>query len=214
MPHQLADLPYARHLAPFDGDLEPEGDYECVHVDGRTLEDLAAGNARFTQCAFTGLVVGRGSLRFARFADVWLREVRWIGTDVSDTAWQDAEMIDGALSGVDAGGTNLRRIRFEGCKFDSVNFRKSVLRDVTFVDCVLRHTDFGDAKLTNVTFPGTALDDISFAKAQLAKVDLRGATALGVTDGLDALRGATINHTQLLDLAPVFARHLGLVVKD
>lgn len=51
-------------------------------------------------------------------------------------------------------------------------------------------------------------------RAQLKKVDLRGAVALGITGGIDALRGATISSTQLLDLAPVFAQALGVTVQD
>ncbi|MFI9504017.1 pentapeptide repeat-containing protein [Nocardia sp. NPDC052566] len=212
MPNKLEDLPYARYLTPFEGELEPEGEYECAQISG-VFEDAHIGYARFSESAFTGVVATRGSMRFAQFADVWLRDVRWVGTDVSDTAWRDSEMIAGALSGVDLAGSQLRRLRFEGCKFDSVNFRKSNLRDVEFVDCVLRHADFADASLTNVRFPGSILDEITLSRAELTKVDLRGAHAIGIAEGMEALRGATITPGQLMDLAPAFARHFGIVVR-
>ncbi|MFI7670531.1 pentapeptide repeat-containing protein [Nocardia sp. NPDC049526] len=214
MPNELEDLPYARYLTPLESDLEPEGDYDCVHVSGGDIDDIEAGNSRFSETVFTSLAINRGSLRFSRFTDVWQRNVRWVGTDLSDTSWQDVELIAGALSGVDAGGANLRRVRFEGCKFDSVNFRKAKLREVQFVDCVLRHTDFGDAELTKVTFPGTTVEGLLINRARLQQVDLRGAAHLDVAEGLDALRGATITPLQLLDLAPVFAKAIGLTVRD
>ena len=44
-------------------------------------------------------------------------------------------------------------------------------------------------------------------------MDLRGA-ALGVTAGYESLRGATINGGQLIALAPLLARHLGITVTD
>ncbi|WP_433634431.1 pentapeptide repeat-containing protein [Nocardia sp. CA-120079] len=214
MPNELEELPYARYLTPLESDLEPEGDYDCVHITGDDLDDIEAGNSRFSETVFTSLAINRGSLRFSRFTDVWQRNVRWVGTDLSDTSWQDVELIAGALSGVDAGGANLRRVRFEGCKFDSVNFRKTKLREVQFVDCVLRHTDFGDAELTKVTFPGTTVEGLLINRARLQQVDLRGAAHLDVAEGLDALRGATITPLQLIDLAPEFAKAIGITVRD
>lgn len=214
MPDQLEDLPYARFLKPLEGALEPEGEYDCVHVTGADMDDVEAGNGRFNETVFTSLAINRGSLRFSRFTDVWQRNVRWVGTDLSDTSWQDVELIAGALSGVDAGGANLRRVRFEGCKFDSVNFRRAKLREVQFVDCVLRHTDFGEADLTKLSFPGTTVEGLLINRARLQQVDLRGAAHLDIAEGLDALRGATITPLQLLDLAPEFARSIGITVRD
>lgn len=214
MPNELEELSYARFLTPLEGELEREGDYDCVHISGADIDDVEAGHARFNETVFTSMAITRGSMRFSRFSDVWQRNVRWVGTDLSDTSWQDVELIAGALVGVDAGGANLRRVRFEGCKFDSVNFRKAKLREVQFVDCVLRHVDFGDADLTKVSFPGTTVEGLLLNRARLKAVDLRGAVHLNIAEGLDALRGATITPLQLLDLAPEFARTIGITVRE
>ncbi|MEV0032073.1 pentapeptide repeat-containing protein [Nocardia sp. NPDC050793] len=214
MARELTDLPFARYLTPLEEEPEREGDYDCVHVDDRQLEHLAAEHVRFAESALSSLTVTRGSFRYGRFVDVWLRAVAFVGTELADTSWQDAEFVEGALSGVDAGGAVLRRVRFEGCKFDSVNFRGAKLREVSFVDCVLRHTDFGDAELNTVSFPGSDLTDLSLNKTRMRKVDLRGATRIGVAEGLDGLRGATITPLQLMDLAPSFASMLGIIVAD
>ncbi|MEU2255282.1 pentapeptide repeat-containing protein [Nocardia xishanensis] len=214
MARELADLPFARYLTPLEEEPEREGDYDCVHVDDRQLEHLGAEHVRFAESALSSLTVTRGSFRYGRFTDVWLRAVAWIGTDLSDTSWQDAEFVEGAFSGVDAGGAVLRRVRFEGCKFDSVNFRRAKLREVSFVDCVLRHTDFGDADLTTVSFPGSTLTDLSLTKTTMRKVDLRGATRIGIADGIEGLRGATVTPLQLMDLAPSFASALGITVAE
>ncbi|MEU2037161.1 pentapeptide repeat-containing protein [Nocardia niwae] len=214
MARELDDLPYARYLTAPDGDLEAEGDYDCVRVDGGVLDDLDVRHARFSESVFTSTTFTRGSLRYSRFADVWLRHVRWVGTELADTAWLDGEVVSGALSGVDFAGANLRRVRFEGCKFDSVNFRGAHLREVSFTDCVLRDCDFADAALTGITVPGSELVRLSLRNVRGAKVDLRGATALDITEGLDSLRGATITSLQLMDLAPAFARSIGITVLD
>jgi hypothetical protein len=44
-------------------------------------------------------------------------------------------------------------------------------------------------------------------------VDLRGAE-LGISGGYESLRGAVIDSVQLVGLAPLLARHLGIVVLD
>ncbi|QIS04473.1 pentapeptide repeat-containing protein [Nocardia brasiliensis] len=214
MARELGELSYARYLTALAGELEPEGDYDCVHVDGLELEDADVRHARFGESAFTSVAFHRGSMRHTRFADVWLRNVRWVGTELADTSWLDGELIAGALSGVDFAGARLRRVRFEGCKFDAVNFRTAQLREVSFVECVLRDCDFGDAALHTVTFPGSTLHSTVLRRATLTKVDLRGARALDITEGLDALRGATIDNGQLMELAPALAQHLGIIVRD
>ncbi|MGN2639152.1 pentapeptide repeat-containing protein [Nocardia takedensis] len=214
MPADLDALPYARFLRPLSEEPESEGDYDCVHIDGVRWADPRVEHARFTESAFTDVTMTGGSLRHTRFADVWVRDTRWIGTDLADGSWQDAELIAAALSGVDAGGAVLRRVRFEGCKLDSVNLRRAKLREVSFIDCVLRDTDFGGATLSTVSFPGTRLEGLLVDNARLSAVDLREAAAIDIASGIPALRGARITPLQLMDLAPALAREAGILVGD
>ncbi|MFC9894741.1 pentapeptide repeat-containing protein [Nocardia sp. NPDC127579] len=214
MSRVLADLPYARRLASFDGDLEPDQEYDNLHLDGREFDEPDCRGTRFVESALTELTVLRGSFRFGRFTDAWLRGVRLVGTNLGQSDWQDTELIDSAWSGVEIVSAGMRRIRFESCKFESVNFRDCTLRDIEFVDCVLRDVDFAEATLRGLTFAGSTLTRLALDRARLQDVDLRGARSIDVASGMDALRGATINHTQLLDLAPAFAHAAGVVVRD
>ncbi|WP_151769576.1 pentapeptide repeat-containing protein [Streptomyces abyssomicinicus] len=212
VPRELADLPYAGHLEPLRGELETEGVYDTVHAGEREFLDARAGGARFVECAFTSVAFEGGRMRRARFTDVWCHTVRWVGTDLAESGWMDASVVSGMLAGVQAFGSTLRRVTFSHCKLDSVNWRSAALREVRFEDCLLRDVDFGEATLTDVSFSGSTLDGVRLRGARLSKVDLRGAAALGVADGVEALRGATIDHGQLLDLAPAFAQALGVTV--
>jgi uncharacterized protein YjbI with pentapeptide repeats len=94
-----------------------------------------------------------------------------------------------------------------------VNLRSSTLTDVTFENCLLRDVDFGGATLVRVSFAGYTLTRTDFAKVTCTDVDLRGAE-LGITAGYESLRGATIDSGQLVALAPLLARHLGITVTD
>ena len=118
-----------------------------------------------------------------------------------------------ALAGVQAFSASMRRVTFRDCKLDSVNFRSGTLTDVTFENCLLRDTEFGGARLVRVSFPGSTLTRADFAKVTCTDVDLRGA-GLGITAGYESLRGATIDSVQLVALAPLLARHLGITVAD
>ena len=215
-PQRLEDLPFADTLQPFEGGALGAGgedDYDAVHFDGAVFEDAAVSGARFMDCAFEAVRFEGGRLRRSRFSDVWFHEGRLISTDLAQTDWLDAAFVAVGLAGVQAFDSQLRRVVFERCKFDSVNLRGGKLTDVAFDQCLLRDTDFSGATLTRVSFPGSRLEGVDFSKASCEKVDLRGAQ-LGISAGFDALRGAIIDNVQLVGLAPELARSLGIIVSD
>lgn len=213
-PRDRTDLPYADQLTVFDGRLGPDEYYDTVLFDGVEWEQPQAGGARFTECAFASAAFTGGRLRRARFNDVWLHAVRLVGTDLSHTGWLDTEVIAGILAGLEVYDAELRRVAFHNCKLDSVNLRGSVLRDVSFTDCLLRDVDFAGAQLTGVTFPGSTLEEVRFDRARLSRVDLADAAALGISGGLESMRGAMVSPVQLLELAPLLADTLGITVRD
>jgi uncharacterized protein YjbI with pentapeptide repeats len=212
-PRKLEDLPFAGDLRPLPGPLAEGGTYDGYHVADEAFHDVSAGGSRFFECAFSGVTFEGGGLRRSRLSDVWLQEVRVVAADLAETDWLDAWFGGCVLAGVQAFGSSMRRVAFRDCKLDSVNFRDATLTDVTFEDCVLRSADFGSARLTRVRFPGCRLEGADFNKVTCKDVDLRGA-ALGITGGYESLRGATIDNVQLVGIAPLLARHLGIIVAD
>ena len=136
-----------------------------------------------------------------------------MASDLAETGWQDVTLAGCALAGVQAFSASMRRVTFRDCKLDSVNFRSGTLTDVRFENCLLRDAEFGGATLRRVSFGGCTLTRADFTKVSCTEVDLRGA-ALGITAGYESLRGATIDSVQLVALAPLIARHLGITVTD
>lgn len=210
----LSELPFAAALRPFeDEEWGRDGEHDAVHVDGVTLENIEAPYSRFLECAFTKTAFEGGRLRGARFGDVWLREVRLVGTEMMETGWQDAAFAASVLAGVQAFGAALRRVVFSGCKLDSVNLRGATLTDVEFTDCLLRDVDLAGATIKRASFRGCTLRGVELTGAKLHQVDLRGAE-LGLSGGHESLRGAIIDSVQLLDLAPALAQSIGITVRD
>ncbi|CAL9533911.1 hypothetical protein SUDANB105_04078 [Streptomyces sp. enrichment culture] len=199
-------------LRPYDGGLEPDGDYDGQEFRGADLTALDGGGARFMDCALASCTVTETRLRKARILDSVLTGVQGVGTDLAEAALRDVEVTEPRLGGTQLHGAVLERVLVRGGKLDYLNLRKARLRDVVFENCVLVEPDFGGARLERVEFVDCALKSADFTAATLKDVDLRGAEPLEITGGLDRLSGAVISSGQLLDLAPVFASALGVRV--
>ena len=214
VPRELADLPYSSYLVAPDGVPVQGDDYDTVHFENMDFSEVQAGNARFTESAFSSVSFGAGLFRRARFNDVWMHTTQLVGTDLAQSRWLDTEIITSVVAGAAMFDAEMSRVTFFGCKLVSVNLRNAKLREIAFVNCTLRGVDFAGATLTKVSFPGSSVEVVEFDKAKMQDVDLRGATTLSIQNGFDSLKGVTIDHSQLVDLAPAFAQVLGVVVKD
>ena len=210
---ELSDLPFSDSLTACDGELEDEGHYDGVLFEGLSLEGANAGLARFVECAFSDVTLDDVALRKARLSDVWLRDVRLLSADLSGSSWLDSTFIACSGAGIQAFDGSFQRVTFAECKLDSWNFRGTTLTDVTFENCLLRDADFGGATLKRVKFPGCTLTRADFSRVTLDRADLRGAE-LDITAGYESLRGAIMTTAQLISIAPVLARQIGIDIKD
>jgi len=211
---KLADLPFASALSAEPARLTPGEQYDCAHLDQAELDGQDGSGSHFLECALTRLTLSGCALGQAQFADVWFSDVALISAGLARTSWRDVTLTGAVIAGAEVYGSLLRRVRFDRCKLDSVNFRDCDLTEVTFDNCVLRNVDFSTARLTRVAFPDSRLSAVTLVKVTLDRVDLRQAQELGVTVDPTALRGAIVSTSQLLDLAPLLADSIGIVVSD
>jgi uncharacterized protein YjbI with pentapeptide repeats len=193
-------------------DWSADGDYEQVEQTGLELTDVSAPGARFLDCRLTSSVINGGDLEGSTWRGGGLSGVRFVGTHLARSVWHRIELDSCALSGVELFGANWRRLVIRGGMLQGVNLRQARLEDVVFEDCVLRDVDFGAAKLERVRFPGCRIERVDLTAMTARRVDLRGAQ-ITIARGLDRLRGVTIDHAQLMDLAPAMAAQLGLEVR-
>lgn len=185
--------------------------YEGEQVAG-TFSELDAEGCRFVDCRFEAVTVASGTAARAAWRGGVLDGVRFTGVSLPRSTWLDLRVERSAFAGCEAYGAQWRRVHLEGCLLDSVNLREATLRDVVLVDCTVRHLDLGSARLTDVTLRDCVIERLDLTAATAARVDLRG-SRLDLAAGFDRLRGVTIDHSQLLDLAPALAVHLGLAVR-
>ncbi|MET0418264.1 MAG: pentapeptide repeat-containing protein [Actinoplanes sp.] len=101
----------------------------------------------------TAVTFNGGAFDRVRLDDVWISRSRWIGGGWVEAQLLNVTILDSLLAGVQAYGSQWRRVVVRGCKIDSLNLRGTKLQDVEFRDCDLSEVDFGDATLIGVTFP-------------------------------------------------------------
>lgn len=197
--------------------IEPGGRYEAAAFTSAEgsgqLSGHAAPAARFLGCTLTNCTLTGCDLQQTVLRDVAAQQLRAVGTDLSGGAWTGVEITDSLLSGVQLFDLTADRVTFRDCKLDAVNLRGATLTDARFERCTLTDTDLGSATLRRVSFRDCHLTALDLTKATLTEVDLRG-SELHLTRGVESLRGATIDSTQLVALAPTLAAHVGLTVKD
>jgi uncharacterized protein YjbI with pentapeptide repeats len=164
---------------------------ECL-LEGVTLNDTELRGSRFLECSFEDL-----------FAPVFrAARTSWRDTSLRGTRWGSAELYDGRLDAV----------HLDGGKLDYVNLRSAQLTDVLVTGCIIGELDLTGSRATRVALQDCTVGILTLDGAQLKDVDLRTSSFRSI-NGLDGLRGATIDEYQLQLLAPFLAESMGLRVE-
>jgi uncharacterized protein YjbI with pentapeptide repeats len=82
---------------------------------------------------------------------------------------------------------------------------------VVFRECRMAECDLYEASLTDVLFEKCELREATFTRVKLRRVELRGCDLSGLR-GVDALRGARMPWSDVLENGPLFAAALGLEI--
>jgi len=200
-------------LATFDGDkLEPRRDYDAIDFVDCDFTGQDASDARFVECRLQRCAVDGLVLRRSRILGSVLDAIHGASVDFSDTTWRDSRVSGGRLGAVNLPGATLTTIRFVGSKLGFLNLAGAQFEDVVFEGCEIDGLDARGAKLRSVSFVDCSVNELNVTEAALSKVDLSGARLRSLI-GVDNLRGVTINHGQLMDLAPQLAAQLGIEIR-
>lgn len=190
-----------------DGDHREGEHYERIALDG---EDLAG--ITLQECVLDGVSLNDTELRGARFIECAVEDLfapvfraprsSWRETSLRSTRWGSAELYDSRFDGV----------HFDGGKLDYVNLRTSRLTDVLVSGCIIGELDLTSVQATRLALQDCTVGTLTLDGAQLKDVDLRTSSFRSI-NGLDGLRGATIDEYQLQLLAPYLAESMGLRIE-
>lgn len=198
------------------GDIGPEEFLEGLEFEDLDLAEVDATQTTFLDCRLTNLNFGDAT------APIDLTGARFSGTRISDSRADTWNMTRANLVHTEITGTRLgagvvydsewEKVLIADCRISYLNLRGSKLIDVEFRDCKIDEIDLDRAKVSRVSFPGSTVGAFQCEGATLGNVDLRGLQPHKIS-GVHSLRGATIDDTQLMLFADLFARELGITVE-
>ena len=117
------------------------------------------------------------------------------------------------LTGAELAEAKLSDVVFDECRLDLAGLRIAKLERVVFRECRMAECDLYGASLTDVLFEKCELREATFIDVKLKRVELRGCDLSGLR-GVDALRGARMPWSDVLENGPLFAAALGLDIID
>lgn len=215
---RLTKSPRSVQLAPRtreDADahvLEARDERECQSFRSADLSDYDLTGSSFSECEFTSITLTNTQFRGSRFSECRLIDpfaptflaarTSWREVIIENPRWGSAELFEADATG----------LHIQGGKIDYLNLRTSRLTDVVIEDCAITDLDLGGSRATRVALRNCRIGTLDLTRASMADVDLRTSTFLGV-NGLEGLRGTTIDDYQLSLFAPLFATHLGITVE-
>lgn len=171
------------------------------------LEKKSISESLFTKVVFSQLHVPRFDV-----GDCEFRNCTFTAAQFPESTWNRI-LVDGTrCSGLQITDGRVRNATFKNSKLEIANFRFTRLENVVFEDCALDDIDFYEAHLKNVEFINCTINKFTFARAKMTNVDISQSTIEGIK-GIGSLRGVTMSHAQLMQLAPYFAAEAGIKVK-
>ena len=176
------------------------------------LTGVDLSSANFIECEFDAVTLADTQLRGARFVDTLLTasfaptllagRSAWRDSLVQNPRWGSAELFDAELNS----------LHIRGGKIDYLNLRGARLTNVLIEDCQIGELDLGGIRGDRVAIRACRIGTLDLTRAMCKDVDIRG-SEFSTVNGLEGLRGVTVDDAQLSLLAPVLAAHIGLVVE-
>jgi uncharacterized protein YjbI with pentapeptide repeats len=165
--------------------------------------------------------------------NLWLRDARLLGLDLDRPELLDLRLTDCDLSGVVATGYVARRVELSGtrargvtfvkgqyddglvtdCTSSELSIRFSKLRHVVFRNCDLSGADFYSVTFDHVTFDGCDLQRATFDSAHVKCLSITNCNLVAVR-GINGLKGAQVDASDLPGMAPALAFEAGILIRD
>ncbi len=199
-------------LAEDDGSTLRAGDsLDGLRYLGTDLGGRDLTGAGFLECEFQSVSFDEAKLRGVTLSECLLLDVNAAVFTAPRSTWRDVRVERSRLGSVEVYEAGMRSVRLDGCKLGFVNLRNSQLTDVLISNCIIEELDLGGATVQRLELRNCRVGTLDLANARLTDVDLRSSDFSAI-HGIDGLRGAIIDDSQLSLLAPILASHLGIVV--
>jgi len=203
------------HLAayePYDEQAQDEPLFEQLHIVSISdWPDLDSSRWRFDTCKLEQCLITNQDVTNITIWDSILVRCDISACRLFDAGLLRSELLGCRAVGLQLGESTIKDVSFKNCKLSMASFRKCTLMRVTFENCILDDTDFNNATLSDVSFIKCELNRTDFSGIKAAKVDMTNSDIRQIR-GVRSLKNVRVSAEQVLDLAPLLAAEVGLVV--
>jgi uncharacterized protein YjbI with pentapeptide repeats len=183
-----------------------------VHIEDTWLTSDELGKKSIAESLMTKAVFSELNVTRFDIHDCEFKGCTFTAAKFPESTWNRISISGTRCSGLQITNGIIKNVEFKNSKLEIVNFRFSQLENVYFEGCALDDVDFYEARLKNVEFVNCTINKVTFAKAKMVNVDISQSAVEGI-NGINSLRGVTMSHDQLLQLAPEFAAEAGIKIK-
>lgn len=194
-------------------DAQLVGGAEGLRFEGIELQDEDLRGTSWVECVLENVGIFGADLSALTVAESSLRGIHAPHLRAPRSSWRAVHIAGSRFGAAELYESVLDSVQITGCKLDLVNLRAAKLTDVVFESCTIGELDFSAASVRRLQFRSCQVDTLVLSQAALAHADLRGAQLESLV-GMESLRGVVISPTQLADLAPRLAEHMGLRVLE
>jgi uncharacterized protein YjbI with pentapeptide repeats len=192
--------------------LKPGACFDRIILRWFDALNKAAQKMKFDESALDRLALVNAALDEIMMLDTEIRGCDLSAAVLSGSSLNRVRFTNCRMAGVDLSRAQLENVTFADCRLDMANFRFSKLDSVAFEGCTLIEADFQVGELFNVALSNCTIERAIFDQCKLRQVDARG-SELREIHGWRYLRGLTIDHAQLVSIAPELADDLGLKIQ-
>ncbi len=185
------------------------GRFDEVLVQGEGSAKVIASNA-----AFEGSLLAGAGLMGSKLQGIACVDCRFDRADLANASWTDGRFVRTAfnecrLTGFDGWGSQMRDVRFVGCKGPDAIFTRSSCTRVRFDGCQLAGMDLSESQIDSLAIHDCDARNLRLIGSRISFLDLRGSLIDGIVFDIESLKGIVIDPSQ----AGAIARSLGVRVE-
>ncbi len=190
----------------------PEDDLIEAKVEGADWARLQLAGTQIRRSHLLGVSLTEAAWRNVTLYGCRFERVDFSSARLAALTIERCEFIGCRMTGVQLSETTLKNVLFEECRLDYANLDQvRATGPVAWTGCNLDH-----AALTNCRLPSVVIRESSLGNLELRDCDLRGADLrqndVSEMEGLLSLRGIRLTGEQVVGLAGVAVRELGIEV--
>lgn len=182
-----------------------------VAITDDSLDGIDLRGEKIIECSLTRVDLAGAHLGGASFVDVEFNGCFGDELPVSRSNIRGFCLDSCRFGSIDASEGTWQSVLIKGSRLGYVNLAGATAKDVQFTDCRIEELDLSGATAHRMAFTNCTVETLTLHNTAMVDIDLRSAS-ISTIAGIEYLKGTIISETQLQDIAPALAKHLGITI--